>query len=127
MKRIHVEVMTPAAALRRFGEVWRTAATDGKIEPTIGVGSIEELSSLLSPKRMELLRHVAEHPGLSVRALSIALGRDYKNVHTDVVDLEEQHLLERDGDGRLTAPYDEIVIRASLTRTARPRRDRVPG
>jgi len=127
MKRIHVVVMTPAAALRRFGEVWRTAAADGKVEPTIGVGSIEELGSLLSPKRMELLRHVAENPGLSVRALSIALGRDYKNVHTDVVDLEEQHLLERDGDGKLTAPYDEIVIRASLTRAARPRRDRVTG
>jgi predicted transcriptional regulator len=127
MKRIHVEVMTPAAALRRFGEVWRTAAADGKVEPTIGVGSIEELGSLLSPKRMELLRHVAEHPGLSVRALSIALGRDYKNVHTDVVDLEEQHLLERDEDGRLIAPYDEIVIRASLTRATRARRDPVPG
>ena len=127
MKRIHVEVMTPAEALRRFGEVWRRAAGDGKVEPTIGVGSIEELSSLLSPKRMELLRYVAEHPGLSVRALSVALGRDYKNVHTDVTDLEEQHLLERDGDGKLTAPYDEIVIRAPLTRTSRPRRDRVPG
>lgn len=127
MKRIHVEVMTPSAALRRLGEVWRTAAADGKVEPTIGVGSIEELSSLLSPKRMELLRYVAEHPGLSVRALSVALGRDYKNVHTDVADLEEQHLLERDGDGMLTAPYDEIVIRAPLTRPSRPRRDRVPG
>jgi len=127
MRRIHVEVMTPTAALRRFGEVWRTAVSGGKIEPTIGVGSIEELSSLLSPKRMELLRHVAEHPGLSVRALSITLGRDYKNVHTDVVDLEEQHLLERDEDGKLSAPYDEIVIRAPLTRTSRPRRDRVPG
>jgi predicted transcriptional regulator len=127
VKRIHVEVMTPAAALRRFGEVWRMAAADGKIEPTIGVGSIEELGSLLSPKRMELLRHVAEHPGLSVRALAIALGRDYKNVHADVADLEEQHLLERDDDGKLTAPYDEIVIRASLRRAPRPRRDRVAG
>jgi len=124
MKRIHVEVMTPAEALRRFGEVWRSAAADGKVEPTIGVGSIEELNSLLSPRRMELLRHVAEHPGLSVRALSAALGRDYKNVHTDVTDLEEQHLLERDDDGKLTAPYDEVIIRAPLTRTSRPRRAR---
>jgi len=55
------------------------------------------------------------------------LGRDYKNVHTDVTDLEEQHLLDRDGDGKLTAPYDEIVIRAPLTRTSRSRRDRVPS
>ncbi len=127
MKRIHVEVMSPADALRRFGAAWRSAAFGAGVEPTIGVGSIEELSSLLSPKRMELLRYVAEHSGLSVRALAMALGRDYKNIHTDVTALEEQQLLERDEDGKLTAPYDEIVIRAPLTRASRLRRVRVPG
>ena len=125
MKRIQVEVMTPAEALRRFGDMWRSAAADGKVETTIGVGSIEELNSLLSPKRMELLRYVAQNPGLSVRALAAALGRDYKNVHTDVTDLEEQRLLERDQDGKLTAPYDEIIIRAPLRQTNRRRRARV--
>jgi hypothetical protein len=44
-----------------------------------------------------------------------------------VTDLEEQHLLERDADGKLTAPYDEIIIRAPLTRARRLRRARVPG
>lgn len=67
---------------------------------------------------MELLRFVAENPGLSIRALSQALHRDYKNVHTDVSDLEASHLLARDEQGLVSAPYDEIVIRAPLHKAA---------
>lgn len=63
---------------------------------------------------MELLQFVAEHPGHSIRAMAQALGRDYKNVHTDVSVLEANHLLSRSQDGRVSAPYDEIIIRAPL-------------
>jgi predicted transcriptional regulator len=118
MKRIYVEVMGSEAAARRLMKAWRAAEKGEPVEPTVGVGSISELTALLSPKRMELLRYVAEHPGLSVRALSQAVKRDYKNVHTDVADLEERHLLERDEAGTVSAPYDEIVIRAPLRRAA---------
>lgn len=116
MKRILVEVMTSREALKRFAGAWRSGS--GKAEPTIGVGSIAELTTLLSPKRLELLRFIAGSPGLSIRALSQALNRDYKNVHTDVADLEASHLLARDEAGRVTAPYDEIVIRAPLREAA---------
>jgi len=119
VKRIYVEVMTSGEALNRFGRALRRS---GKIkaaaEPTIAVGSIGELTALLSPKRMDLLKHVVQHRGLSVRALSKALGRDYKNVHTDVTELEASRLLERDAEGRVTAPFDEIVIRAPLHEAA---------
>ena len=113
MRRIRVEVITSGEALRR---VRRAAKADKRSppEPTIGVASIAQLSALLSPKRMELLRFVVQNPGLSVRALSKALKRDYKNVHSDVSGLEENHLVERDDDGKVSAPYDEIVIRAPL-------------
>ena len=47
--------------------------------------------------------------------LAQALGRDYKNVYTDVSELEELGLVEKDGKDVLTAPYDEIVIHAGLT------------
>lgn len=118
MKRIYVEVMASSAAARRLAKAWRAAERGEPLEPAVGVGSIAELTALLSPKRMELLRYVAEHPGLSVRALAGAVKRDYKNVHTDVVDLEERHLLERDDAGTVSAPYDEIVIRAPLRNAA---------
>ena len=114
MKRITVEVMSSAEALRRMARTWARAEKGGASEATIGVGSIAELSALLSPRRMELLRFVAENPRLSVRAISKALRRDYKNVHSDVSGLEESHLLVRDGEGKVSSPYDEIVIRAPL-------------
>lgn len=118
MKRIYVEVMTTDAAARRLTKAWRAAEHGEAVEPVVGVGSITELTALLSPKRMELLRYVAEHPGLSVRALAHAVKRDYKNVHTDVSDLEARYLLERDEAGTVSAPYDEIVIRAPLRKAA---------
>jgi predicted transcriptional regulator len=118
MKRIHVEVMTTDGAARRLKKAWRTAERGEAVTPVVGVESIAALTALLSPKRMELLRYVAEHPGLSVRALAIALKRDYKNVHTDVSELEARHLLERDASGTVSAPYDEIVIRAPLREAA---------
>ena len=118
MKRIYVEVMGSDTAARRLTKAWRATERGEPVEPIIGVGSINELTAMLSPKRMELLRYVAEHPGLSVRALAQALGRDYKNVHTDVADLEERHFLERDEAGTVSTPYDEIVIRAPLRKAA---------
>jgi predicted transcriptional regulator len=114
MKRIAVEVLSSGEALGRVARAWSAARKGGKTEPTIGVSSIGELSALLSPRRMELLRFVAENGGLSVRALAKQLDRDYKNVHSDVAALEARHLLERDEAGGIVSPYDEIVIRAPL-------------
>lgn len=61
-----------------------------------------------------MLRHVAAHERLNVRQLAQSLGRDYKNVYTDVSRLVDLGLLERDLDGMLSAPYDEIVIHAGI-------------
>ncbi len=118
MKRLHVEVMSSGDALKRFSRAWKGAAAGKAQDAIVGVGSIAELLALLSPKRMELLRHVARNPGLSIRALAGALRRDYKNVHTDVSELEARHLLERDETGLVTAPFDELIIRAPLREAA---------
>ena len=118
MKTLYVEVMSSRDALRRFARAWKNASSGKDPEATIGLGSIAELTALLSPKRMELLRHVAQSPGLSIKALAQALARDYKNVHTDVSELEARHLLERDEAGRVIAPYDQLIIRAPLRQAA---------
>lgn len=118
MKRITAEVFSPAKALRKFKKIANTAARGGAIEPILGFDSMAELASLLSEKRIELLRFVAEHPGLSIRSLALALERDYKRVHTDVAELEERGLITRDDANKLVAPYDEIIIRAPLRAAA---------
>ena len=63
---------------------------------------------------MELLRYVATHEPRNIRQLAQGLGRNYKNVHTDVRELVALGLLERNGQGQLTAPFDKIVIHAEL-------------
>ena len=118
MKTLYVEVMSSSEALKRISRAWKNATTEKDTDATIGLGSIAELTSLLSPKRMELLRHVAQSQGLSIKKLAQALARDYKNVHTDVSELEARHLLARDSEGRIVAPYDQLVIRAALRRAA---------
>jgi predicted transcriptional regulator len=118
VKTLYVEVMSSREALQRFAPAWKGASSEKKTDAVIGVGSIAELTGLLSPKRMELLRHVAQSPGLSIRGLAHALDRDYKNVHTDVSELESRHLLARNGAGGLMAPYDQLIIRAPLRRAA---------
>ncbi len=59
----------------------------------------------LSPKRLELLRHLHRNPARTIHALAAALGRDYRRVHEDVEALEAADLLERDKAG-VRADYE---------------------
>lgn len=118
MKRIEIEILPSGAALKAFKDAWRRASAGKPVTPRIAFGSVRELYSTLSEKRMALLRYVGAHPGLNTRQISNALGRDYKNVHGDVTGLSEIGRLQKDARGRITAPFDEIVIRARNPRAA---------
>jgi predicted transcriptional regulator len=82
--------------------------------PRLAFGSLRELFSAITEKRLEMLRFVATNENLNTRQLSQQLGRNYKNVYTDVRDLVELGLLEKNERGWLTAPFDEIVIHATV-------------
>jgi predicted transcriptional regulator len=60
---------------------------------------------VLSPTRIALLRHIHAHDVPSVRALSQAMGRDYRRVHGDVDALLAAGLIERRGTA-LTTDWD---------------------
>jgi predicted transcriptional regulator len=66
---------------------------------------------VLTPRRLELLRHLHRRPVPSIAALARALGRDYKRVHADVEALAAAGLIDRAPTG-LRADYGEI--RASI-------------
>ena len=114
MTRIEFEVLKPDAALKAFANTWRRTANGEELTPRIAFGSLRELFSAITERRLELVRFVAAHEALNTRQLAQQLERDYKNIHTDVKALLEIGLLEKDGRGRLSAPYDEIVIHASV-------------
>ena len=65
---------------------------------------------VLSPKRLELLRHVHQRPAKNIRALAQALRRDYRRVHEEVAALEAAGLLDRDKAG-VRAEYDGFDVR----------------
>jgi predicted transcriptional regulator len=69
-----------------------------------------------TPKRWELMGVLRESGPCSVRALAGKLGRDYKNVHTDVAALELWMAVERLDDGRVWVPWDEISVDLQLPR-----------
>ncbi len=100
----------------RFVDAWHRAERGEPVdERHLSFESFETLARVLTPKRLELLRHLHRHPAASINALARAVGRDYRRVHEDVEALTAAGLVERDEGGTgLTAPYDAIATRIAL-------------
>jgi len=114
MSKVQVHVDSVGAMGRRFVDAWhRAAAGEDMRETHVTFLDLESMQATLSPRRLELLRHVRQHGAASVRGLAADLGRDYKNVHQDVTALERAGLLVRDGR-KLTAPWDEVQATVAL-------------
>ena len=94
----------------RFAEAWRRAERGETVqERHLSFDSFETLARTLTPRRLDLLRHIHRTPAASIAALARAVGRDYKRVHEDVEALAGAGLVEREADGTgLSAPYDAI-------------------
>jgi predicted transcriptional regulator len=61
-----------------------------------------------------LLKWLHANGPLSIRALANDLGRDYKNVHTDVRLLENIGLIGRTKNDRIKVPWDIVEARLLL-------------
>ena len=72
------------------------------------------LVSVLTPKRLELMKVLRQQGLLSIRALSKQLERNYKNVHMDVIALEDVDLIQRSEEGLLVVPWDVIDAHVRL-------------
>ena len=96
--KIQVNVGSLADMGKRFSQAWNRAAAGEAVDEThVTFLAIQTMLETLSPRRLDLLRHVRQHGTNNVRELAQALGRDYKNVHQDVGVLEATGLLVRDG------------------------------
>lgn len=103
----------------RFVDAWHRAERgelrEANAEIHLGFATWEDMVRVLSPKRLELLRHLHRNPARNVRQLATALGRDYRRVHDDVAALADAGLLERDAEG-LRADYEafDVKMRVAL-------------
>lgn len=113
--RVHVgETMEEVGA--RFVEGWHRMERGEEVnEKHVSFETWETMVRVLSPKRLELLRHVHQSPAKNIRVLALALGRNYRRVHEDVEALEAAGLLDRDKNG-LRAEYDafDVAMRVAL-------------
>jgi len=89
--------------------VLQAASSKANAERHLGFETFETFSRVMTRRRLELLRHVHRHPARSIRALAMALGRDYRRVHQDVEALVQAGLLDRD-EGGLHADYETFRI-----------------
>jgi len=115
-QHIHIGVEDAERGFERFVDNWRKAETGtiDQAEIHLNFESFSMLASVLTPKRLELMKVLRQRGLLSIRALSKQLGRDYKNVHTDAIALEDVGLIQRSEEGLLVVPWDVIDAHVRL-------------
>ena len=114
---LHLTVGEPmAASLARASAAMKAARQGKSAQPYFGVGfdDVGELFSVFTPKRWELIGVLRECGAMTVAELARQLKRDYKNVYNDCVRLVEWTAIEKDENGLVYAPYDEIVVDMKL-------------
>jgi len=110
---LEIRVSAPGDALDRFEAAWNRAAEGQRFRPfrILSFGDLPRLLKTLTPARWELLERLSMRPS-SVYGLAKALGRDYKNVHTDVAALVELGLIEKKSRTEVAVAWD--AVRAEL-------------
>lgn len=117
MKAI-IEVARKGSAVRT-ARTQLAAARQGKTpDYRLSFESARSLFAELTPARLDLLDTLRKLGPCSVYALAKAAARNYSNVHTDVARLEELGLVDRNGDGAISVPYDAVEILLPLTQVA---------
>jgi predicted transcriptional regulator len=114
LRALEIRIGAAADALDRFEAAWNRLA-EGRPQPRLEVLSFSNLPLLLkslSPARWALVEKLRAAGPLSIYELSRRLGRNYKNVHTDVTQLLALGVIERAADGRVAVPWD--VLRAEF-------------
>ena len=114
VKVLELRVGDARDALDRFEAAWNRRNEGRKLE-RLRVLSLEDLPLLLktlTPARWELIDRLREAGPLSIYQLAKLLGRDYKNVHTEVTALTRIGLIEKRSDARVSIPWD--VVRAEF-------------
>ena len=111
---LEIRVGPPGDALDRFEAAWNRVAEGRKVLP-LRILSVENLPAViraLSPARWAILENLRKEGACSIYELAKRLGRNYKNVHTDVSALLAVELLRKDEQSLIEIGWD--VVRAEF-------------
>ena len=122
VKNIRIGIKSIKESLDEFKDYWKKIENGEKVEKkeALYFESISALRSVLTAKRIELLRAIAEHKPKSIYELAKILNRDIKNVNDDIKLLSELGLLElkrsKTNKEKLepVVGYDKIMIEIDL-------------
>jgi predicted transcriptional regulator len=111
---MQTRVGTASDALDRFEDSWNRAATGATATPLYAVlfSDLPALLAALTLRRWQMLERLRAEGPMTIFALAKRLGRNYKNVHTDVGRFANLGLIERRRDGLVAVPWD--AVRAEL-------------
>ena len=114
MRKVIIRTEVLRSGLERFRTVWKTGKFQGE---SITFESEEVMLKTLTSKRWQVVNVLLAHGPISVRAMARRLGRDVKNVDTDVTALKAIGLVE-DHEAGIWVPFDEIDFILSASRKA---------
>lgn len=87
------------------------------VQPVLNFESYADLARVLTETNLELLEAIVEHEPGSMRETAGLVGRDFKEVHRNLTDLEALDVIEFEANGRAKRPvvrYDDIEIAIDL-------------
>lgn len=115
-QKIEIGIGNAKESYQRFIDAWHKAESKEitEVEVHLNFEDLETLVTVLTTKRLELLKTLRKQGPMSVRSLSKALERDYKNVHVDAAALEAVDLIQRDDNGLIFSPWDVIDAKLRL-------------
>ncbi len=115
-KQITIGVGEAATTAKGFIDAWKLAERGETVQEKhrLHFENLEVLLKTLTPGRWRLLKKLHANGPMSIRSLANDLGRDYKNVHTDVRRLENIGLIGRTKNDQIKVPWDIVEARLLL-------------
>lgn len=114
-RNISVHISSLEDMGQRFLAAWKAAEAGKPVSRDhVTFLGLEAFMAAMSPRRLELMRHLRRAGAMSVRRLSQELERDYKSVHGEVARLIDAGLIERQAKDSVSVPWGRIVTELDL-------------
>jgi predicted transcriptional regulator len=115
-KKIKIGIGDSTRTAKGFIDAWKRAGQTEEVESEerLIFENLETLLETLTSGRWKLLKTLRTKGPMSVRALAGEQGRDYKNVHRDVQQLERIGLIGRTRDYKVQVPWDIVEAQLKL-------------